>query len=177
MPQLSPLHDITQEAGAVFTEQAGWTMPARFGDLAAEYEQVRSGAAVFDISDRGKIEVTGKDAATFLHNLCTNDIESMPLGAGCETFFCNARAKVVAHALVYHLLLPGNRHAFWLDVGPGQAEKLIQHLDRFIISEQVEIADRTQSFCQVHLAGPNAKAVLERALADEVPDLDLHQHM
>ena len=177
MSLLSPLHDITQEAGAVFIEQAGWTMPARFGDVAAEYQQVRTGAALFDVSNRGKVDATGKDAATFLHNLCTNDIENMPLGAGCEAFFCTARAKVVAHALIYHLLLPGNRHAFWFDLAPGQAEKLIQHLDRFIISEEVEIADRTQGFCQVHLAGPNAKAVLERALADEIPDLEPLQHM
>jgi folate-binding protein YgfZ len=177
MSQPSPLHEITQEAGAVFIEQAGWTMPGRFGDLATEYQQARTGTALFDVSNRGKVEVTGKDAATFLHNLCTNDIETMPLGAGCEAFICSARAKVVAHALIYHLLLPGNRHAFWLDVAPGQAEKLIQHLDRFIISEQVEIADRTQGFGQVHLAGPNSKAVLERALADEIPDLEPLQHM
>jgi folate-binding protein YgfZ len=123
------------------------------------------------------VEATGKDAATFLHNLCTNDIENMPLGAGCEAFFCNARAKVVAHALIYHLLLPAERHAFWIDLAPGQAEKLIRHLDRFIISEQVEIADQTQGFCQVHLAGPKAKAVLGRALADEIPDLEPLQHM
>jgi tRNA-modifying protein YgfZ len=177
MPQISPLHEITQEAGAVFTELADWTVPGRFGSATAEYQQARSSAVLFDVSNRGKVEVTGKDAATFLHNLCTNDIENMPLGAGCEAFFCTTRAKVVAHALIYHLLLPGDRHAFWLDVAPGQAEKLIQHLDRFIISEQVEIADRTQGFCQVHLAGPNAKPVLERTLADEVPDLEPLQHM
>jgi tRNA-modifying protein YgfZ len=177
MPQLSPLHDLTQEAGAVFTEQAGWSMPARFSNVEAEYQQARTGADLFDVANRGKVEVTGKDAATFLHNLCTNDVENMPLGAGCETFFCTARAKVVAHSLIYHLLLPGDRHAYWLDVAPGQTEKLVQHLDRFIISEQVEIADRTLGFCQVHLAGPNAKAVLERALADEVPDLEPLQHM
>src|SRR5262245_54533578 len=168
MPQLSPLHEITQEAGATFSEQASWSMPSLFGNAQSEYEQAHTGAVVFDLSHRGKVEVTGKDAATFLHNLCTNDIENMPLGAGCEGFFCTARAKVVAHTLNYHLLLPPDRHAFWLDMAPGQSEKLIQHLDRFLISEQVEIADRTQGFCQVHLAGPNAQAVLERALADEI---------
>jgi folate-binding protein YgfZ len=161
----------------VFSEQAGWSMPAHFGAAQAEYQQARAGALLFDVSHRGKVEVTGKDAAAFLHNLCTNDIENMPLGAGCEAFFCTSRAKVVAHALIYHLLLPPDRHAFWLDVAPGQAEKLVQHLDRFIIAEQVELADRTQGFCQVHLAGPKAKAVLERALADEVPDLEPLQHM
>jgi folate-binding protein YgfZ len=32
-------------------------------------------------------------------------------------------------------------------------------------------------FCQLHLAGPNAPAILARALADEVPDLEPLQHM
>src|SRR5262249_13266449 len=177
MAQLSPLHEITQEAGATFEDQRGWSMAARFGNPQAEYERARTGAMLFDVSHRGKVEVTGNDAATFLHNLCTNDIENMPLGAGCEGFFCTARAKVVAHALIYHLLLPPDRTDFWLDMAAGQSEKLIQHLDRFLISEQVEIADRTQGFCQVHLAGPNAKAVLQRALADEIPDLEPLQHM
>lgn len=142
-----------------------------------DYEYARTDAALFDQSQRGKIEVRGKDAPTFLHNLCTNDIENMPLGAGCEAFFCTNRAKVVAHVLIYHVRLADGQNAFWLDTAAGLNEKLVQHLNRYIIAEQVEVADRTAEFTQVHLAGPNAKAVLARALADEVPDLELLQHM
>jgi len=177
MAQQSPLHEIAEQAGAAFTEQAGWSMPAHFGDVGADYWHAREGAALFDVSNRGKVEVTGKDAPSFLHNLCTNDVLGMPLGAGCEAFFCTNRAKVVAHAGIYHLRLAGDRDAFWLDVAAGEVEKLIKHLDRYIIAEQVEIADRTSSFAQVHLAGPTAKAVLARALADEVPSLEALQHM
>jgi folate-binding protein YgfZ len=143
----------------------------------SDYQSARTSAALFDQSPRGKIEVRGKDAPTFLHNLCTNDIVNMPLGAGCEAFFCTNRAKVVAQALIYHLRLADGQNAFWLDTAPGVQEKLAAHLNRYLIAEQVEIADRTGQFSQVHLAGPNARAVLVRALADETPDLEPLQHM
>src|SRR3954468_11973691 len=129
MPDPTPLHDVAQAAGAQFTEGAGFLMPGRFGDPAAEYRRARESAALFDVSHRGKVELTGADAPTFLHNLCTNDVTGLPVGAGCEAFLTTAKAKVVAHALVYHLLLHDGRAALWLDVAPGQAEKVIQHLD------------------------------------------------
>jgi folate-binding protein YgfZ len=146
-------------------------------DLAGDYRQAREAAALFDQSDRGKVELTGPDAPNFLHNLCTNDVVNLPLGGGCEAFFTTAKAKVVAHALIYHVRIGGGRDALWLDVAPGQATRLIEHLDHFLISEQVEFTDRTADFAQFHLAGPQATAVLEKALGEPVPDLRPLQHM
>ncbi len=176
MPHASPLHELTAEAGAVFGAAAGWEMPLRYGDAAAEYAAARGSAAVFDISHRGKVEVSGPDAPSFLHNLCTNDIQGLPLGAGCEAFFCTQRAKVVAHALIYHVRI-ADKSGFWLDVAPGEAEKLLKHLDRYIIAEQVELKDVTADFAQLHLAGSNSIGMLSRALADTVPELGPLLHM
>ena len=173
----SPLHDVTAAAGAAFDEFAGWSMPRHYGDPHTEYQTARTDCALFDTSHRGKIAVTGKDAASFLHNLSTGDITGMPLGAGCEAFFCNAKAKVIAYALVYHARLADGKSAYWLDVAPGESEKLIKHLDRFLIAEQVEIFDRTLDLAQVHLVGAGATAALARALGDDVPDLDPLLHM
>jgi folate-binding protein YgfZ len=177
MSQVSPLHEMTAEAGATFADAAGWDMPAHYGDAAAEYERARSAAALFDVSHRGKLEATGPDAPSFLNNLCTNDVANLPLGAGCEAFFCTPTAKTVGHALIYHLRLDGSRDALWLDVAPGQAPDLLKHLDRYLIAEQVELADRTADYAQVHLAGPRARGVLEIALGDDVPDLGSLEHM
>lgn len=177
MAEQTPLHDVAVRAGAVFDEDAGWLVPDHYGDPAGEYQQVRTHCGLFDLSHRGKVELTGPEAAMFLHNLCTNDINDLPLGAGCEAFLTTNKAKVVAHVLVYHVRLHDGRDALWLDVPPGQAEKILQHLDHFLISEQVEFADRTREFAQLHLAGPQAKQVLEKALLDDIPDLDELQHM
>jgi folate-binding Fe-S cluster repair protein YgfZ len=135
---------------------------AHYGEVPGEYQAARTGAALFDLSHRGKLEVSGADAATFLHNLTTNDVKDMPVGAGCEAFHTTPTAKVVDHFYLYHILLHDGRDAFWLDLEPGRAEKLIQALDRYVISEQVEFADRTREFAQFHLAGPRAKGCWKR---------------
>src|SRR5262249_17459097 len=62
MPDPTPLHDVERAAGAEFAEVAGWLVPARYGDLTAEYDRACTGAAVFDLSHRGKVELTGPDA-------------------------------------------------------------------------------------------------------------------
>ncbi len=177
MAEQTPLYELAAQAGAAFAEQAGWSIPQHYGDSTREYEQTRRGAGFIDLSHRGKVELTGPEAAGFLHNLCTSDISNLPLGAGCEFFLTTNKAKVVAHGYAYHVRLHDGRPALWLDVPPGQAEPVIKHLDHFVISEQVEFADRTREFAQMHLAGPEATRVLEKALADDVPALDELQHM
>src|SRR5262249_52885587 len=127
---------------------------------AALYRQARDAAVVFDVSDRGKIEVHGPEADRFLHNLCTNDILALTPGSGCEAFFTNAKARVVPPAVVYLVSAAGKDKVFWLDVPPGRAEKVLQHLDHYRISEQVEFLDHTAELAQLHVAGPHALAVL-----------------
>ena len=177
MPEKTPLYDLASQAGATFAEEAGWVVPHAYGNVGSEYDQARLRAALFDVSHRSKVELTGGDAVTFLQNLGTNDIASLPVGAGCELFFTTAQAKVVGHAVVYHLLREDGSEALWLDADPGQADKLLKHLDHYLISEQVEITDRTREFAQVHLAGPQARQMLQRALDEEVPDLAPLQHV
>src|SRR5207244_2514177 len=82
-------------------------------DVTSDYRQARMAAALFDLSDRGKVEVTGSEAPNFLHNLCTNDVVNLPVGGGCEAFFTTAKAKVVAHALIYHVRPGEGRDALW----------------------------------------------------------------
>src|SRR5262249_39046487 len=143
-------------------------------DRAAEYQAAREGAALFDLSPRGKVELAGPEAARFLHNLCTNDILHLPVGAACEAFFTTAKAKVVAHAMISHLS-QDKGDTFLLDVVPGQAATLLQHLDHYLISEQVVFTDRTAALDQLHLAGPEALAYLKRVFGD-FPELQPLQH-
>ena len=113
----------------------------------------------------------------FLGNLSTNDIKSLPLGGGCEAYFCDPRAKVKFQAWIYHMRLSDGRHAMWIETTPGRNTELVQYLDRYLISEQVEIADRTADFAQLHLAGPKAAEMLASALGDAIPALPEFAHM
>lgn len=166
MAQHTPLHEQTRTSGAVFVEEADFLIPVHFGDVAAEYNAGRSAVVLVDQSPRGKIEVWGADAARFLHNLTTNDILNLKPGEGCEAFLTTAKAKVIAYLLIYRHAAPVDPPGFSLDVAPGAADKVMQHLDRYLISEQVEFANHTTAFAQMHLAGPRAAAMLERVLGE-----------
>jgi folate-binding protein YgfZ len=163
MSQRTPLYEVAATAGAVFADEEGWILPAHFGKVAAEYDAARQHAAVFDVSHNGKVEARGVDARSFLHNLCTNDVKKLKPGEGCEAFLTTHKAKVVAPVLIYHLPTPDQPETFWLDTGPGLGPKVVQYLDRFLISEQVELTDHTTDFAQFHLAGPDAATVLSAA--------------
>lgn len=172
MPEQTLLHDVHARSGASFVEEAGWLLPGHFGDTAAEYRQACAGAVLFERSQHGKIEATGKEAASFLHNLSSNDIVKLPAGQGCEAFLATAKAKVVALVHMY-------RHApdvLWIDAGPGLGAKVREHLDRFIISEQLELVDRSRDFAQFHLAGPQAATILKSVFQLDVAGWKDLQH-
>ena len=143
----------------------------------ADYTAAISSAALFDISSAGKLELTGPDAPLFLGNLCTNDTKNLPLGGGCEAYFCDSRAKVQFAAWIYHVRLGDGRHAMWVETTAGRNAELVKYLDRYLISEQVEIADVTERFAQFHLAGPRAAEVLATAIGEAIPELPEFAHM
>jgi folate-binding protein YgfZ len=126
---------------------------------------------VFDQSHRGKVELTGSEAARFLHNLTTQDVLNLPAGEGREGFAVTAKSRVVAYFLVFHVKSPRGESSYWLNLPPGAPEATLKHLDHYRISEQVEFTDRTHDFAQLHVTGPQAPAVLERAMGTALPQL------
>ena len=111
--------------------------------------------ALFDLSDRAKITLIGPEAQMFLHNLSTQEVKGMAAGSGGEAFLCTAKARVVGHIFISHL--PSPQGSFLLvDADAGQQTRLLQHLNHFLISEQVDIADATAAWGLVRLAGSSA---------------------
>lgn len=134
----------------------------------AGYQAAWEGAAFFDLSDVAKVELSGADARLFLNNLCTQDVKNLAEGAGAELFLTTAKAKVVAHGVVNHVRW-ADQPILWLDADAGQAQQILNHLNHFLISEQVELADRTNELAQFRLVGPQAERIVQTILASELP--------
>jgi folate-binding protein YgfZ len=130
------------------------------------YEALRKQAAWLDLSARGKIKLTGEDRARLLHAMTTNHIQQLTPGTGCYAFFLNDKGRVLADANV--LCRPDY---FLLDVEPETRESLYQHLDRFIIADDVTLEDTTGATATIAVEGPEAARVLERAGAP-IPEAD-----
>ena len=65
----------------------------------------------------------------------------LPPNRSCEAFFTTAQAKIVAYAWILNLGLDAGQPTFWVDLDSNDAPPFLQHLDRHLISEQVELAD------------------------------------
>ncbi len=90
----------------------------------------------FSIPEVFLIELRGTDAPAVLNNLSTNSIVQLDEGQSCETFITNLRGWTVAHCIVYRtgsgLLLMGQHPA---------PEHIGEHIDRYVIREDVSISD------------------------------------
>ena len=115
------------------------------------YEALRSGAAWLDLSARGKIVVTGEDRARLLHAMTTNQVQQLQPGEGCYAFFLNPQGRILSDVDLYC-----RADDFLLDVEPETRESLHQHIDKYIIADDVALADATDRISTVALEGPQA---------------------
>ena len=119
------------------------------------YHALRQGAALLDLTGRGKIRVTGEDRARLLHAMTTNHVEQLGPGQGCYAFFLNAQGRILADV---HLLSLGGH--FLLDTEPETARRVAEHLDKYIIADDVTLEDRTAEVATLGVEGPEAAALL-----------------
>ena len=114
-------------------------------------EALLNSAALLDLSSRGRIRVTGEDRARLLHAMTTNHVEQMKPGDGIYVFFLNAQGRILADAI----LLCFEDH-FLLDTGPETRRPVFEHLDRYIIADDVTLTDITDETFSLGLEGPEA---------------------
>jgi folate-binding protein YgfZ len=74
------------------------------------------------------------------------------------------QGKTLAHVFVFAL-----PDSLIIDTVADQAEVILKHLDHYLVSEQVELADRSREWAEQFLAGAQAARVLEIATGSPPP--------
>ena len=128
------------------------------------YLALRSNAAWIDLSARGKIIAAGEDRGRLLHAMTTNQVQELKAGEGCYAFFLNPQGRILGDV---HLFCREND--FLLDVEPETRESLYQHLDKYIIADDVTLEDATSRLATVALEGPESTAAAQR-IGAPLPD-------
>src|SRR6185312_1603266 len=104
--------------------------------------------------------MTGEDRTRLLHAMATNDIQKLAPWHGCYTFFLNAQGRILADANVFVL-----DNSYLLDTEPETGEKLLQHLDQYVIADDVTFADESQQWAVIDVEGPESGKILEQLQA------------
>ena len=107
-------------------------------EVIEQYNSLQTGRGFVAGHDWSSVTLTGRDRQSFLQSFCTNDIKRLTPGESCEAFFLNVKGKIVGHGLV-----TCRDEELVIVATPGQSERLIAHLDRYIIREDVQLRDST----------------------------------
>jgi aminomethyltransferase len=121
------------------------------------YAALHERAAWIDLSGRGKIRATGDDRARLLHSMTTNHIQELLPGNGCYTFFLTAQGRIIADANIF--CMPDY---LLIDTEAETRQRVLEHLENFIIADDVIMRDFTDDYGTINIEGPQAEAVLQR---------------
>jgi tRNA-modifying protein YgfZ len=157
VPALSPFATAEHYRPLEFVTCRGAALAAWFEDPPIEYRRAREGVVLFDRSDRGLLEVRGRERKEWLHNLVTNTVKTLDDGMGVYAFACNVKGRVLFDLNI--LVLP---ESLWLDIDREALAGASDHLSRYLIHENVQIADTSGAWARLGLCGPRLADVAAR---------------
>ncbi len=106
----------------------------------------------FDLSRRAKLRVRGGDRLRYVNGQITNDARKATPSQAIEACVLNAKGKLNAH-----IFLSSGPDCFWIDADENLRAALPARLERYVISDDVEIE--------------NVEAALFHVLAPSAPNL------
>eukprot|EP01037_Dinobryon_pediforme_P015478 gene15478-15622_t len=170
-------HDWAVEQGAVFMEAGLWLRAQYFpqkGDRSwldacnREVIATRKSVGVADVSTLGKIDIQGKDAATFLDRVYCNTFSTLPVGRVRYGLMLREDGFVMDDGTTARL---GENHYF-MTTTTANAVKVMQHLDfcaQVLWPElDVTLISATEHWAQYSVAGPNARKVIAALVAEDI---------
>ena len=134
----------------------------------AEYRAVTEGCGLLDRSERGKLALTGSEAAAFLQGQVTNDIEALAPGSGCYAAFLTPKGKMLGD-----LRILGTEEELLLDTERVALQGLFNLIHRGLIGHDAQLHKRTLETALLSLVGPGAPAI---AGVPELADAPEHTH-
>jgi folate-binding protein YgfZ len=129
-----------------------------FGHVRAEFQGLLSGCGIYDLGWRAKIAVTGGDRVRWMNGMVTNNVRDLAPGYGVYAFLLNAQGRIQADLYVFQ-----RGESLLVDTERVQRQKVLELFDRYIIADDVEIADISETMTAIGLTGPGSRSVLERA--------------
>ena len=182
-----PVQDQQEAAGAVTGQFYGWERPLYFGAPAlprlrfdrpdwfdavgAEVRAAHEGAAIFDTSTFGKIDVTGSDAEAFLSHVCAGNL-SKPVGRASYTPLLNARGTYESDLTALRLAEGHYR----LSVSTNAIARDLAWLRAHAGAFDVHLTDVTEEFATLALMGPDAARIAQDLGALDLLSLRYFHH-
>ncbi len=169
-------HGWAEQQGAQFIDAGEWLRTTHFplpkeslqDSITREVHAVRQTCGFCDVSTLGKIDVQGSDADTFLDFVYANTISTLAPGRARYALMLREDGFVFDDGTVSRL---SDQH-FLLTTTTAKAAAVLRHLDfchqRLKPELDLCIEPVTDQWSQFAVAGPNARAILEKLVEGRV---------
>jgi sarcosine oxidase subunit alpha len=161
--KLTPTHHHHVEAGAELMDMGAWKRPLRYTSVDEECRAVREAVGLIDVSTLGKLQVVGRDAATFLDWLHPNRFSDLAPGRVRYRIMCDDAGIVLDDGVVARLA----DERFLVTTATGTIEAIEQWLEWWLAGSGrcAHVANLTGALAAVNVAGPQSRELLA-ALTD-----------
>jgi aminomethyltransferase len=165
---LSPLHELHVEAGALFTDFAGWQMPVRYSSDLAEHHAVRTAGGLFDLSHMGEILVVGPEAAEALDYALAGKLSAIAEGQAKYSLLLARDGGILDDVVVYRT----GEDRYLVVANASNRALVAQELrDRCSIFDCL-VEDESDEIALIAMQGPISDEVLRNVDGFDVPGLD-----
>jgi folate-binding protein YgfZ len=152
----TPLAALHRAAGARMGNWFGCALPDHWGDPAADERFATQSVALIDKNYRAYVAFTGPDRVRYLSAILTNNVKDLGAGRGSVSLLLNPQGRILAEIETYTL----EDRLFCVSYAMIR-QRLIEWLDKYIIMDDVTLADETERFGTLALEGPLAAEVVK----------------
>ncbi|MDP3208262.1 MAG: glycine cleavage system protein T, partial [Rhodoglobus sp.] len=153
----SPLHQLHVDAGASFTDFAGWQMPVRYSSDLAEHHAVRTAAGIFDISHMAEITVSGPDAAAFLDYALAGKLSAVGIGQAKYSLLLAPTGGIIDDLVAYRRA----DDEYLVVANAGNRFPVVAALTERAAGFDVSVVDRSDEISLIAVQGPRSRGILE----------------
>jgi folate-binding protein YgfZ len=157
---------LHKSAGASVATWFGCALPDTFGDWQAEYRAARENVALIDKNYRMYLRFSGPDRVRYLNAILTNNIKDLTAGDGVVSLFLSPQGRIQAEIETY-----ATADSLFCISHAMVRETLVPALDKFIIMDDVTLADEEDRCGTVALEGPNAAEMVKKLTSIDLGDL------
>ncbi len=135
--------------------------------MTAGYTAVRDGGAgLIDLSDGGRVRVSGSEAVMFLNGLVTNDVKSLAEGRWMPAAFPTVQGRLIGAVRMARL-----KDGFLIDTERASHDAVLKTISRFTMAGDFRVTDLTDESAMLSVQGTRAGEILGKVLKATVADL------
>ena len=130
------------------------------------YEAVRDGGAgLIDLSERGRIRVSGTEAVTFLNGMITNDVKTLVENRWMPAVFPTVQGRLIGAVRVVRY----QDGSFLIDTDRESLDAVLKTISRFTMAGDFRVTDVTAETTLLSVQGKAAPEVVSKIFQTELP--------